>query len=327
MWFYCFWLWRYNRAYIGSIHFTLVHALANSQNQPLILAAQLITELNQLDIPFYAKQLDDLARLEEGMAKYLLPIKCVKDPYQRLYKFSIGGKSVCFYQIPKSASTAIFEALLLQCNNELLARLSDLLADEYRNLYYSYLHLASKKFLTKQPVEDIASSSLNFLVRRDEGSRFCSAILNKVVVPFWNNDTLESYILNHLEAKDNSYALAAIGKMTLSQIAISLKSLDDSHFRPADYPSPEMFSSYDISRMGELASDLTKCLGVNISFNVVNTTSIVGHAPADEVGSDLCVADEAALMHTPVALISPTCLSQVRQALRHYLSLPGMNYL
>ncbi len=237
---------------------------------PVAAAERMIETLKSLDVSFYANQLDQLALTDEGLQKYLKPLIGLPSPFERIYKFRHRGKTVCYYQVPKAASSSILESFLLLLDSDLTIYLSNLLVNELRNLYNSYIHQASKRYLTKSPVEDLAESDFSFIVKRSQASRVLSSVLNKIVHPFWNVDEYEPWLLRALSVATSGEAIKRLGGMSLSDLVFFSTTINDPHFLPLEFPDNGLFRVYEIDSLDLLASDLTSLFNVDFRFNRIN---------------------------------------------------------
>ena len=253
--------------------------------------------LKNIDISFYANSLDDLSLTDKGMQKYLGSISQIKDPYSNIHIFSLNGRRACYYKTPKSASTSILEAFMAILHPGLTSALSRILVNEKRNLYYSYLHQGSKRYLTKDPLNDILNADIRFAVHRPYADRLVSAITSKILVPYVNNDIIENYIVSALGCANSEEAIEKLSSMKLSDILQFALTLADPHFQDISLISGSNFVVYDTNNLSRLQQDISTLLSVPFQINQINSsnTSIQASTGAKDYSGRFAQNNELAM--------------------------------
>jgi hypothetical protein len=247
------------------------------------LAEDIIQKFVDIDLSFYTSELDKAASRDLGMAKYLRPLNGLRSPFSRTFVFHIDQKRICYYKLPRRASTGILEAFLrLTHHGHYDAVMADLQNDR---LYYAYVQESAKAFLSKDPVNDIPDSDLSFCIHREYHFQLASAIFSKVIRPYIFGFPLEAYVRNALLEYHGNGAdpIQDLGNMTINEIISFCKDIRDDHFQPEEINIPPSVICFDIDRLDALEEAV--CAITRRYFRINRLNSSVDLAEARN-GSD-----------------------------------------
>jgi hypothetical protein len=233
----------------------------------------LVLQFTDLDLSFYTEQLDAVSLDSPSMTRHLAPLLNLHKPYSRLYLFPFADAKILFYSIPRRASTGILEGFLRHYNPTLISAIKQL--DISHEEYCSYIHQASKKYLSKDPVRDYSSATYAFYVYRPSHEHLASAIGSKILAPRLKQFPYESYVIKYFSDLHIPIERIpqVIGDLTVSELVKHSLHIPDDHFGMLKYRPKISMSEINLSSLSVLENNIYRLTGHKLMLQPINITS------------------------------------------------------